>query len=160
LNPNKILVPLYLPDRVDVVTVLPADFNMDGAVGVPDLIRWASNFGATDGTFQQGDADQDGLIGVPDLIRWAERFGTSEAQFPPPPLSALSGAVAIPEPGTLTLLWLGVSAVARRRKRGGRGDDRRGAGVRGLGDGGVTLTDRGRKTRRRSCRRSGRVRSG
>jgi hypothetical protein len=53
-----------------------ADFDLDGTVGVPDLIRWAKNFG-TGTTFGEGDSNFDGVVDVSDLIRWAKNFGTA-----------------------------------------------------------------------------------
>ncbi|MHC4993726.1 MAG: choice-of-anchor Q domain-containing protein [Planctomycetota bacterium] len=66
---------------------LSGDFNLDGHVGVPDLIVWAGGFG-TGTRFTQGDANLDGQVGVPDLILWAQLFGQSLA----PAASISSGA--------------------------------------------------------------------
>jgi hypothetical protein len=96
-----------------LVTAIPGDFNLDGVVGVPDLITWAQNFGATEATFRIGDANLDTLVGVPDLITWAQRFGQSAADFAL--LNANASATAIPEPSAM-VMWALWGALARQRR--------------------------------------------
>ncbi|MHC4995776.1 MAG: PEP-CTERM sorting domain-containing protein [Planctomycetota bacterium] len=121
LDNGLLLVSDIQPTRYDLVAAIPGDFDLSGAVGVPDLIRWAQNFGATDAIFQLGDADLDTAVGVPDLIAWAQRFGQTAADFPgtPATISALASATAIPEPTTLLLFGFGaLAAIGRRARRG------------------------------------------
>ncbi|MHC4994479.1 MAG: hypothetical protein ACYTGQ_05435 [Planctomycetota bacterium] len=125
--PNDLLlVDDIQPNRYDLVAAIPGDFDLNGDVGVPDLIRWAQNFGAAGATFQLGDADLDTTVGVPDLIAWAQRFGQTAADYPgtpatpttPPTISTLASATAIPEPDAFALLTLGALNLIRRRGRG------------------------------------------
>jgi hypothetical protein len=97
-------VPLWAPRPIIAIV---ADFNLNGVVGVPDLIVWAKNFGATDASFTDGDADLDGHVGVPDLITWAKNFGQGAAPIQTataPTLFQSSPATAIPEPNTAGML--------------------------------------------------------
>ncbi|MHC4994006.1 MAG: PEP-CTERM sorting domain-containing protein [Planctomycetota bacterium] len=119
LNPDKILVPLYSPDAFSLLTAIPGDFDLSGAVGVPDLIAWAQNFGASDAAFQLGDANLDGLVGVPDLIVWAQNFGKSTADSISS-LGTISSATAIPEPSTLAVVCVVTMGGGLYRRRRGR----------------------------------------
>ncbi|MHC4993999.1 MAG: hypothetical protein ACYTGQ_03000, partial [Planctomycetota bacterium] len=56
LDNDLLLIPDIQSKRYDLVAAIPGDFTLDGVVGVPDLIRWAQNFGAIDASFQLGDA--------------------------------------------------------------------------------------------------------
>ncbi|MHC4996686.1 MAG: hypothetical protein ACYTGQ_16705, partial [Planctomycetota bacterium] len=110
-----LLIPLYEVNQLDVMSAIPGDFNLDGSVGVPDLITWASFFGSNDGGFQAGDANLDGVVGVPDLIVWASHFGQSAADYAT--LMTQVSATAIPEPGGV--VWLGLlgwMCCAQRRR--------------------------------------------
>ena len=86
------------------------DLNGDGFVGVDDLnivlVHWSQS--VTPGDLLAGDATVDGFVGVDDLnivlVNWNN--GT-----PPDALAT------IPEPGTLTLLGLGVPVLLRRHRR-------------------------------------------
>ncbi|MHC4995321.1 MAG: PEP-CTERM sorting domain-containing protein [Planctomycetota bacterium] len=112
---NMILAPTYSATSFDLVAAMPADFNFDEVVGVPDLIIWAQNFGSGN-AFVEGDSDLDGLVGVPDLIRWAQLFGSSPTQGAAP-LAAVSAAVAVPEPASLALIGVSAMALTRRPRK-------------------------------------------
>jgi hypothetical protein len=99
---------------IDRINTVAGDFDLNGAVGVPDLITWAKNFGAGE-VYSQGDADFNGAVGVPDLITWAKAFGFSNQTEP---ISSINAAVAIPEPGGLALLGAMIIAVFNRRQPG------------------------------------------
>ncbi|MHC4997385.1 MAG: matrixin family metalloprotease [Planctomycetota bacterium] len=94
---------------------LPGDFNLDKFVGVPDLILWASGFGAGE-SYVEGDADFNQEVGVPDLILWAMNFGQT---VPDPLLGVNASAVAIPEPTSATALvaLMALTSAHRRRRR-------------------------------------------
>ncbi|MHC4995262.1 MAG: PEP-CTERM sorting domain-containing protein, partial [Planctomycetota bacterium] len=119
LDNDLLLIPDIQPTQYDLVAAIPGDFDLNGAVGVPDLIRWAQNFGAADATFQLGDADLDATVGVPDLIAWAQRFGQTAADFPgtPATVSVLAAATAIPEPSSLAVACVVAIGLAGRRRR-------------------------------------------
>jgi photosystem II stability/assembly factor-like uncharacterized protein len=90
---------------------LTADFNQDGDIDGDDFLTWQRNAGITSGaSLDQGDADANGAVNGADLSIWQEQFGTTES----------TTTAAIPEPCTLLLLLLGLSAVGinRRRNRG------------------------------------------
>ncbi|MHC4993412.1 MAG: PEP-CTERM sorting domain-containing protein [Planctomycetota bacterium] len=115
--PNDLmLIPDPQPAQIDVVTAIPADFNLSGDVGVPDLIVWAQNFGRPDATFQAGDANLDRQIGIPDLIVWAQNFGKDAGDFAVELVTGAS-AVAVPEPTVLMIMGLGALSVTGRRRR-------------------------------------------
>jgi hypothetical protein len=118
------------PTSVRLLAAMPGDFDLNGVVGVSDLIRWAENFGSVDVGFERGDSNADGEVGVSDLIVWAERFGSDAGSLGPPAVaspesvSAVS-AVAIPEPsGVLALGFLTGGIVRCRRGVGQREHDR------------------------------------
>jgi T5SS/PEP-CTERM-associated repeat protein len=115
LDNGLLLIPEKTDTQYNLITAIPADFDLNGTVGVPDLITWAKNFGASDSLFQNGDADLDTIVGVPDLITWAKNFGKSVTDYMTP-LVTLSSATAIPEPSSLMLTGLGALAMMRRTR--------------------------------------------
>jgi hypothetical protein len=83
---------------VQVVPLLPGDFNADGTVDVGDYVTWQKSFTAT---FPNGYLD------------WKAHFGES---LPPG-----SGSDAAPEPGGWMIICLalaGVTATSPRLRRG------------------------------------------
>ncbi|MBA4107444.1 MAG: hypothetical protein C0485_17040 [Pirellula sp.] len=62
-------------ERQEVGTALGADFNFDGVVDGSDFLAWQRGFGATPGSFSEGDATEDGVVDVADLGVWQDRFG-------------------------------------------------------------------------------------
>ena len=102
---------IYLTDTDPTLDTpaLDGDLNSDGFVGVDDLnivlVNWNQN--VTPGDLASGDPTGEGFVGVDDLnivlVNWNN--GT-------PP----SGAAAVPEPMTLTLLGLGGTAMLLRRR--------------------------------------------
>jgi T5SS/PEP-CTERM-associated repeat protein len=110
-----LLVPEVTSTTYSLVAAIPADFNLDGLVGVADLIVWASHFGNSDAGFQIGDANLDAVVSVADLVVWAKRFGQSAADYVQPIRMEVS-AVAIPEPQSLVVMCLGFLVVIRPRR--------------------------------------------
>jgi hypothetical protein len=91
----------------ELTTVTPGDGNGDGK----DYLIWAGNFGddpAQDppGSPANGDFSDDGVVDGYDYLIWAINFG----QGP-------NDGIAVPEPGSLSLLVLGYAAVAFSRRR-------------------------------------------
>ncbi len=96
-------------DGVSIETILFGDLDGDGFVGIADLNivlgNWNQN--VTPGDLTQGDFDGDGFVGIGDLNGI---LGNWNNGVPP-------GAGAnIPEPGTLALLTIGLTAVHHRRR--------------------------------------------
>lgn len=114
---NMIMAPVYGETSFGLVAALPADFNLDGQVDVRDLSTWAVGF-AKGTQFLQGDADLNGQVDVSDLSIWAVNFAATPTQGSIAMVTE-NAATAIPEPGTLGLLGLGMLAMSRRPRRKG-----------------------------------------
>jgi microcystin-dependent protein len=122
---NLTLTPVTMPSHQhNFADVIPGDFDINGRVGVPDLITWAKHFGeggeGGGAPYEHGDANLDGVVGVPDLIRWAKNLGQVNL-LTGGGLEALgvsASAVAIPEPSGLVwgVLACGYWIVGRRRR--------------------------------------------
>jgi hypothetical protein len=82
----------------------PADFDLDGDVDGNDLARWKTNFG-TGTTQAQGNVDGDNDVDGNDFLVWQRA------------LSASGPIAAVPEPTSLSLLFLGMLASTNRRRR-------------------------------------------
>ena len=90
-----------------------ADFESDGDVDLSDLMTWQRGFGNFPGTASKsdGDADGDGYVTSADLVIWKSEFGSVAGP--------LSSAVAVPEPGSASLVFFAAAvtaAFARRRR--------------------------------------------
>lgn len=90
-NPNGSL----LPD--------PGDFDYDGDVDGDDLSAWEAGAGISAGaSMDSGDADGDGDVDGLDFLAWQQEFTGPLPQTVPEP-------VVVPEPGSVGLLFLGLS---------------------------------------------------
>lgn len=86
--------------------LVPGDANFDGRVDLSDFGLLKANFGS--GQYRNhGDFDADGRVTLSD-------FGLLKANF------GKSGAAAVPEPATWTMLLLGSAALLAVRRRVGR----------------------------------------
>jgi len=83
-----------------------ADFNLDGMVDTTDLTRLATNYGAGDWKWDEGNANRniDLVIDTTDLAILATYYGF------------VASPDAIPEPMTLSVLVLGASGLLRIRR--------------------------------------------
>jgi hypothetical protein len=79
-----------------------ADFNNDGSVDAADFLNWQQHLGQA-GALATGDADGDGTVTSADLTFIRQQWSNPTA-------------TAIPEPGSVTLLVLGMVGLARRRR--------------------------------------------
>ena len=95
--------------------IASADFNGDGDVDGGDFLAWQRGFGTTTGLALHGDGDAngDGNVLDFDLTFWEDQFGNGAS-----PLSALSGASAVPEPTSVLLLGVGAMLALGTRRRG------------------------------------------
>jgi hypothetical protein len=98
---------IYNPQSVvlAVSSALTADFNDDGRVDAADLAQWQSAYGAN----VLGDADADGDTDGDDFLAWQRQLGST--------LPAISGADAVPEPGSAALWALAAALLVRARRR-------------------------------------------
>ena len=84
---------------------IAGDIDGDGNVGFSDFLILSANFGLAGGA-GEGDIDGDGSVGFPDFLTLSANFGQS------------AGAVAaVPEPGALGSLCVGVLVLLSRRRR-------------------------------------------
>ncbi|HYE18832.1 MAG TPA: autotransporter-associated beta strand repeat-containing protein [Tepidisphaeraceae bacterium] len=128
-------VNVLLDDTAVIVrTTLAGDADLNGVVGLNDLVRLANHYG-TAGEWFAGDFDYNGQIGLNDLVQLANNYGQSMAALggPAPDFAAdwalaqelaAAGetgmpAQAVPEPGALGLAGLSATAalLTRRRRR-------------------------------------------
>jgi hypothetical protein len=85
----------------------PGDTNNDGVVDLTDLNNVLNNFGVA-GTGNPGDDDGSGTVDLTDLNNVLNNFGITYAA------AALN---VVPEPASLSLLAIGVTALLTRRRR-------------------------------------------
>jgi autotransporter-associated beta strand protein len=100
--------------QVIVAYTYYGDANLDGTVNIADFNALASNFGGSGKIWSVGDFNYDGVVNLLDLNALATNFGMSGA-LSSPALGAL-----VPEPGSISLLALGLAAILRsshRRRR-------------------------------------------
>ncbi len=115
---------------VDATSVLVrytlyGDADLDGIVGLSDLLRLANNYGTNGATWASGDFDGDHIVGLSDLLALANNYGGSLPAAVPgaAPDFAADMAIAfssVPEPGLAGLLAVGLgTSLLRRRGRQG-----------------------------------------
>jgi hypothetical protein len=85
---------------------LVSDGNLDGVVDGSDFILWNAHKFSLNPQFSQGDWNYDGVVDGSDFILWnAHKFNTSDV-------------TAVPEPGTMTVLLVGLLALLKFRRPG------------------------------------------
>ena len=106
------------------VVKLPGDANGDGFVDGTDLDIVLSNYNRTGATWAQGDFNGDGVVNGQDLDAILSNYNQNNGiygMFGPGGSGGSSVTMAVPEPGTLSMLALGVVGVlawtARRNRR-------------------------------------------
>jgi fibronectin-binding autotransporter adhesin len=90
------------------VVGLPGDFNSDGKVDAGDYVTWRKNNGTNNALANDGGLGTP--IGPGHYDLWRANFGN-----PPGAGSGLGGA-AVPEPSTIALVLIGLTALAFRRR--------------------------------------------
>jgi Dockerin type I domain len=94
-----------------------ADFNFDGRVDAIDYTAWRNHLGMTSGaTLDEGDADGDGDVDQDDYSVWRQDFGTTIDMSALADTEGLSLG-AVPEPATISLLFLSILALVPRSRR-------------------------------------------
>ncbi|MEZ6073229.1 MAG: PEP-CTERM sorting domain-containing protein [Pirellulales bacterium] len=104
---NDFFHPIYQDTRMLLYAPIGGDGNFDGVNNGLDYLIWASNYGQTDVGFGGGDYNHDGIDNGLDYLIWAGSYGQSTGGL----------ATAVPEPGTLGLLLVGMFAWPLRRRR-------------------------------------------
>jgi hypothetical protein len=90
-------------------------------VNFTDLATMLGDFGKSGMTWAQGDFNYDGVVNFDDLAAFLGNYGkaiTSSSEIGG--AIAAAGITAVPEPGTLALLFaaaLGLLAYARRKRK-------------------------------------------
>jgi hypothetical protein len=104
----------YVIDNFKLELFEAGDYNQNDAVDAADYVLWRKNSGiTTGGTVPKGDGDVDRDVDIDDYNLWRSRFGMAQSGSG----ASLDGG-AVPEPGSVSMLLIGVIAVsgcARRR---------------------------------------------
>ncbi|HET6427766.1 MAG TPA: hypothetical protein VFJ30_05115, partial [Phycisphaerae bacterium] len=92
---------------VDLLVTIAApvygDANIDGKVGIADLVALADHYGAGPAaTWAMGDFNGDGLVGIADLSALADNYGRQQGS-------------TVPEPMMVCMLLAGLPMILRRR---------------------------------------------
>ena len=101
----------------------PGDANWDGKVDGGDLSIWQQNYdplGLNPNTWEMGDWNCDNRIDGGDLALWQQFYGPiGSLAFDSQPFLSSTAGIGVPEPATIALLGLGLTAGAAfiRRKR-------------------------------------------
>lgn len=101
------------------------DSNLDGLVNFDDILSLFPNYEtAGNATWQQGDFNYDGAVDFDDILALFPNYGSPSYLGGNASVfggGGIGGVAVVPEPGTLTLLMLGVSGLAgvclRRRRK-------------------------------------------
>jgi autotransporter-associated beta strand protein len=108
---------------VVVQTTVGGDANLDKVVNFDDLLVLAKNYNSANAYWSKGDFTYDGTVNFDDLLVLAKDYNQSMPTEPVPGASAQFEAdmaaafAAVPEPGSLALLGIGVGALLGRRRR-------------------------------------------
>jgi hypothetical protein len=94
------------------------DSNMDGIVDVVDLGKIGTNWQISNVGWDGGDSNYDGIVDIVDLGMVGTNWQLSGAMSFSQALALVGlDGVAVPEPGTMSLLALGAVGLLRQRRR-------------------------------------------
>jgi hypothetical protein len=103
---------LYYLNGGDPKQFFAGDANLDGEVGIADLVALADAYGLGAGVaWRRGDFDGDGVVGIVDLAILADNYGS---------VTQPVGGARVPEPATCAALaggWIALLLARRRRRR-------------------------------------------
>jgi hypothetical protein len=115
-------VPTYFGDDVPAIMGVddlralrqPGDATFDGRVDFNDLVALAQHYNTPEGTtWADGDFNFDGKVDFNDLVTLAQNYnGATSAE----PVAGLPAALA-PEPSSIALVAVGLTALGPRRRR-------------------------------------------
>lgn len=91
------------------------DANKDNRVNLQDFNILAGNFGSSGQTWTGADFNGDGFVNLQDFNILAGNFGFMALPSDPTPDDWAALVAAVPEPASID--WLGLVAVALRRRR-------------------------------------------
>ncbi|MDB5327855.1 MAG: hypothetical protein JWM57_3424, partial [Phycisphaerales bacterium] len=117
----------YGDDGLGSVTIrvtLPGDANLDGAVDFNDFLVLQNNFSQAGTRFDQGNFNYDGQTDFNDFLVLQNNFGQSITGAAVALTSQQIAAItafgethAVPEPGSLCVIGLGIGGILRRRRQ-------------------------------------------
>jgi hypothetical protein len=92
--------------------LLAGDFNRDGVVDAGDYVLWSKTKDSLVSPFTGGDGDGDGSVDGADYLLWQAHLGETATGF--------GGGGAVPEPGSVLLVLMGVAMARGCWRRGSR----------------------------------------
>jgi hypothetical protein len=98
---------------LSVINSPPGDYNQNGVVDAPDYVVWRNTLGSM--TDLRADGNGSGGIEAADYDVWRANFGQTGSGAVAPGSSA-SVAGDVPEPRSITLLFLGVAFLMPLRQ--------------------------------------------
>jgi hypothetical protein len=100
-------------DDISLTSVtLPGDYDENGSVGTEDYDLWKNTFGQSVAPGGEADGNRDGIVDAADYTVWRNNYS------PGLDGAAANASVGVPEPGTMSLVWMaaGLALPCRRRK--------------------------------------------
>jgi hypothetical protein len=88
--------------QADVIQI-PGDYNLDGTVGPDDYDLWKADYGETGD--QNADGNNDLIVNAADYTVWRDNLGDTL-------LGGAGSVAAVPEPTALTIILVGLAAIA------------------------------------------------